>query len=121
MTLANVFEHVGIHLLALLSVDEKRILQTTSTFFRRFYRQYETKLALSFHNEGKERWPSFLNTFPQLQHLQVFPNTLQSVWSLRLHVLVTLNLSSCGHSHVNIKPMSTSMRLRKPPTYDICM
>lgn len=103
VTLRHVFEHVGIHLLSLLSPKDKRTLQLASTFFRRYYREHETKLALSIGN-GR-RWSEIVEKFAQLQHLHVFPNTLPFVRSVQLHRLVTLNLSWCGLSHVNLKPL----------------
>lgn len=110
VTLENAFQHVGIHLLSMLSPKDKQTLQLASTFFHRYYKKHETKLALSLGN-GR-RWSQIVEKFTQLQHLHLFPNTLPFVRSIQLHRLVTLNLSSCGLSRVNIKPLGLVNALR---------
>lgn len=111
MTFIHILQHAGVHIFTFLSLTDKLAFRTISRFFQAFHKQHETKLALPFQNG--DQWRSIVGKFRHLQHLQAFPNTLPYLRSLSLHKLTTLNLSACGLTYVNIKPLGVIKTLGK--------
>lgn len=100
--LAEVLCHVGPHLLDFLHPEETWQLRATNAVLRGTCHELERHMDRSFRHG--HQWASLVKQHTQLHDVKLYPNTLPYLHSaLATHHLVTLDLSACGISSLNLK------------------
>lgn len=111
MPLPKVLHHAGYAILATLDDEEKRRLRMTSKTVEETCSSCQTDFLLSFCDPAQ--WLRCLYRFPNTNRLRVFPNTLSQLRRVNMQQLVALDMTACGLTYLNVKPLGLPAALRR--------
>lgn len=111
-TFFDVCHHAGYHVMGFLGDKETQNLNATSRACQAISRKYVDQYCLSL--PCGHQWARLVRQLARVRSLRVFPNSLAYFHaSVKARYLVTLNLSSCGLTHKNVRVLGLVKGLRK--------